>query len=227
MLSNTSNLFIDEQQIATAIAKRKEDDVTIVTQATAATAHWEQEAIITSMDVARKTLDEARVCELAVGLTWEEKTTVHHPEQQLTTAQGIAIPQYDDDDRSDDAGSNPDATLIVHLPAQAVGLQNIQAVAWPRALTLRRYALDDHVISDIADPFIYWARLDNIMVTRILDTLSPELHEIIWEPTETACQAWRAIETQFLGNHESRVLQLDTKFRVFKQGDLSVSDYCR
>jgi hypothetical protein len=65
------------------------------------------------------------------------------------------------------------------------------------------------------------------MVTRILDTLSPELHEIIWEPTETACQAWRAIETQFLGNHESRVLQLDTKFRVFKQGDLSVSDYCR
>jgi hypothetical protein len=26
---------------------------------------------------------------------------------------------------------------------------------------------------------------------------------------------------------KSHVLQLDTRFRVFKQGDLSVSDYCR
>jgi hypothetical protein len=32
-------------------------------------------------------------------------------------------------------------------------------------LTLRRYALDDRVLSDIADMSIYWARLDNIMVT--------------------------------------------------------------
>jgi hypothetical protein len=24
-------------------------------------------------------------------------------------------------------------------------------------LTLRRYALDDHVLSDVADPSIYWA----------------------------------------------------------------------
>jgi hypothetical protein len=53
-------------------------------------------------------------------------------------------------------------------------------------LTLRRYTLDDHVLSDITDPFIYWARLDNIVVIWILDTLSPELHEIIREPTETA-----------------------------------------
>jgi hypothetical protein len=85
-------------------------------------------------------------------------------------------------------------------------------------LTLRRYALDDHILSDIADPSIYWARLDNIMVTWILSTLSPELHEIIWEPTETARQAWLTIEAQFLGNSESRVLQLDARFRAFKQG---------
>jgi hypothetical protein len=32
-------------------------------------------------------------------------------------------------------------------------------------LTLRRYTLDDRVFSDIADMSIYWARLDNIMVT--------------------------------------------------------------
>jgi hypothetical protein len=36
---------------------------------------------------------------------------------------------------------------------------------------------------------------------------------------------WLVLEAQFLGNRESRILQLDARFRVFKQGDLSVSDY--
>jgi hypothetical protein len=81
-------------------------------------------------------------------------------------------------------------------------------------LTLHRYALDDHVLPDIADLSVYWARLDNIVVTWILSTLSPELHEIVRDPTETARQAWLAIEAQFLDNTESRVLQLDVRFRV-------------
>jgi hypothetical protein len=34
------------------------------------------------------------------------------------------------------------------------------------------------------------------------------------------------IEAQFLGNSESRDLQLDAKFHAFKQGDLSITDYC-
>jgi hypothetical protein len=42
----------------------------------------------------------------------------------------------------------------------------------------------------------------------------------------TARKAWLAIEAQFLGNSESCVLQLDARFHAFKQGDLSVSDYC-
>jgi hypothetical protein len=33
------------------------------------------------------------------------------------------------------------------------------------------------------------------------------------------------LEAQFLDNRESRVLQLDARFCVFKQGNLSVSDY--
>jgi hypothetical protein len=94
-------------------------------------------------------------------------------------------------------------------------------------LTLRRYALDAHVLSDVADPSVYWARLDSIVVTWILGTLSPELHEIVREPMETARQAWLAIEAQFLGNNELRVLQLDARFCAFKQGDLSVRYYCR
>jgi hypothetical protein len=180
----------------------------------------------------RKTLDEARARERAATLSWEkEKTIACHLEQQLTAAQGITIAQDDDDDRSVDTGSNPDAALTAHLHAQATGLQNIRSVVtiilepsspdYKRLrdlvlLTLRRYALDDHVLSDVADPSIYWARLDNIVVTWILGTLSPELHEIVREPTETARQAWLAIEAQFLSNSESRVLQLDARFRAFK-----------
>jgi hypothetical protein len=91
-------------------------------------------------------------------------------------------------------------------------------------LTLCHYALDDHVLSDITDLSVNWARLDSIVVTWILGTLSPELHEIVREPTKTARQAWLAIKAQLLGNNESRVLQLDARFRAFKQGDLSVTD---
>jgi hypothetical protein len=32
-------------------------------------------------------------------------------------------------------------------------------------LTLHRYALDDHVLSDVADPSAYWATLDSSKVT--------------------------------------------------------------
>jgi hypothetical protein len=37
---------------------------------------------------------------------------------------------------------------------------------------------------------------------------------------------WLTLEAQFLGNRESHVLQLDARFRILKQGDLSVSDSC-
>jgi hypothetical protein len=46
-------------------------------------------------------------------------------------------------------------------------------------LMLHCYTLDDHVLSDVIDLSIYWDRLDRIMVTWILDTLSPDLHEIV------------------------------------------------
>jgi hypothetical protein len=94
-------------------------------------------------------------------------------------------------------------------------------------LMLRRYALDDHVQSDVVDPSVYWARLDNIVMTRILGTLSLKLHEIVRVPMDTARQAWLAIEAQFLDNSKSCVLQLDARFHAFKQGDLNVSNYCR
>jgi hypothetical protein len=159
----------------------KEDDAAAAAQATTSTVHREQEALIAAMAAARKTLNEVQAHEHTTILVWEkEKTIVPHLEQQLTAAPGIVIPQYDDDDRSIDASSNPDATLITHLHARAVGLQNIQSVVtivlkysssdykrWSDLMLLmfHCYALDDHVLSNVTDPSVYWARLDNIMVT--------------------------------------------------------------
>jgi hypothetical protein len=63
-------------------------------------------------------LDEARARERAAALAWEkEKTIARHLEQQLAAAQGITIPQDDNDDRSVDVSSNPDAALTAHLHA--------------------------------------------------------------------------------------------------------------
>jgi hypothetical protein len=215
-----------------------------VAQATAAITHQEQEVLVAIVAAACKTLNEARASKCAIALAWEkEKTITYHLKQQSTAAQGITLPQDDDDDRSINTSSNPNpnATLTTHLHAQATGLQNIQSMVsiilkpsspdyerWCDLvlLTVHRYALDDHVLSDVANPSIYWARLDNIVVTWILGTLSPELYEIVREPTETARQAWLTIKAQFLSNSELCVLQLDIRFYAFKQRDLSISDYC-
>jgi hypothetical protein len=89
-----------------------------VAQAVAATSHREQETLVAA---ARKTLDEAPARERDTALAWEkEKTITHRLEQQLTAAQGIAIPQDNNDDRSINAGSNPTppspCTYMCRLP---------------------------------------------------------------------------------------------------------------
>jgi hypothetical protein len=58
------------------------------------------------------------------------------------------------------------------------------------------------------------------------DRKSSSVNEIVRELTETAHQVWLTIEAQFLSNSESHVIQLDVRFQAFKQGDLSISNYC-
>jgi hypothetical protein len=43
----------------------------------------------------------------------------------------------------------------------------------------------------------------------------------------TARDAWKYLEDEFLGQRESRALLIEAEFRSFKQGVLSVTDYCR
>jgi ABC-type cobalamin transport system ATPase subunit len=83
-------------------------------------------------------------------------------------------------------------------------------------LTLRHYALDDHVLDEptvmVQTPS--WQRLDSIMLSWILGTISVDLHDLVRTSTY-ARQAWLALEGQFLGIAEARALRLDATFRTF------------
>jgi hypothetical protein len=138
---------------------------------------------------------------------------------------------------------DPADPFVAQLHYQAGGVQNIgqliRVVLDPAStsyarwrdqviLTLRRYALDDHVL---ADPLAgvqtaSWLRLDSIVLSWILNTVNSELQDML-RNTPSARQAWLAIEGQFQGNAEARALQLDVRFRTFEQGDLAVGEYCR
>jgi hypothetical protein len=58
-------------------------------------------------------------------------------------------------------------------------------------------------------------------------TLTDDIGEIISARGSTARHAWLVVESQFLGNHEARFIQLETRFHNFVQGDLSITEYCR
>jgi hypothetical protein len=75
-------------------------------------------------------------------------------------------------------------------------------------------------------PTAAWVRLDSIVLTWIVGTISVDLHSL-FRNIPHARAVWLAIEGQFLGNAEARALRLDAAFRTFVQGDLSVSEYCR
>jgi hypothetical protein len=106
MPSNTSNLSVDEQQVA-ATAKRKEEDDAVAAQATTTITQQEQETLVTAVAATRKTIHEAHAHERTDTLAWEkEKMIARHLKQQLAAAQGIAVPQDSNDNHSVDIGSN-------------------------------------------------------------------------------------------------------------------------
>ncbi|XP_039826979.1 uncharacterized protein LOC120688648 [Panicum virgatum] len=95
-------------------------------------------------------------------------------------------------------------------------------------LTVGKFSLQEHVLP--ADPvatYPDWARMDCVVKYWILGTISDNLADTISSRGSTAHDTWVAIESQFLGNRETRALYLDTQFRGFVQGDLSITDYCR
>jgi hypothetical protein len=68
--------------------------------------------------------------------------------------------------------------------------------------------------------------MDSVVLNWISNSISADLHQVVWERDCTARHHWLAIENQFLGNHEHRTLHLDAAFCTFIQGDLSINEYC-
>ena len=72
--------------------------------------------------------------------------------------------------------------------------------------------------------------MDCVVRSWLYGTLSGDLVDIVMARSAqgtTARSTWLAIEAQFLGNSEARALHLDARFRMFDQGDLSITDYCK
>lgn len=144
----------------------------------------------------------------------------------------------------DDQGAYYEALAVANLHAQASAVQNIRSLLpivldplsktynkWRghHLLVLGRYALTDHVTSDVTHPDVpAWHRMDCVVLSWIYHTISPELLEIIsMRGSTTACASWLGVEHQFLGNQEMRALRLDAEFRNLVQGTLSMRDNCQ
>jgi len=144
----------------------------------------------------------------------------------------------------DDFSVNSEAEAIARLHSQAAAVQNIKNLIpivldlqssnyskWRGyvLLILGRFALKDHVLSDVprhTDPA--WPRMDDVVVSWLFNTISPDLLDVIHERDGvTARAAWLGIEQQFLNNRESRAMLLDAEFRTLAQGALSIDDFCR
>jgi hypothetical protein len=116
-----------------------------------------------------------------------------------------------------------DDPMVAYLHLQAAGVPHIKTMVtvvldsnptsyaqWrdQLLLVLRRYALDNHVLSDTPacarDPV--WRRRDCIVMSWISGTISLDLQDIVRTPDPTARVMWLSLETQFLGNAQTRAL---------------------
>jgi hypothetical protein len=79
-------------------------------------------------------------------------------------------------------------------------------------LTLRRYALANHVLDDPPSPSWY---LMSVVFSWLHGTIIVELQDIIHDQADTARQAWLALEGQFLENRKAWALHLDAQFHHF------------
>lgn len=151
-------------------------------------------------------------------------------------------PKNDDHAATDDDVAYLEATTIASLHAQAAGVQNIKALVpiildpmsahyrkWRDyfLLTLGRYSLSDHVLSDAVFPHVpAWSKMDCVVLSWIFNSVSPELLEITnYRGHPTAQSVWLGIEKHFHGNSETCALRLDAEFWHLVQGDLSINDY--
>jgi hypothetical protein len=93
---------------------------------------------------------------------------------------------------------------------------------------LGKYALTDHVLSDVVNTDRpAWVQMNCTVLTWIYGTIHADLQQSTMNRKPNARGAWTYLENEFLGQRESRALLLSAEFRTAKQGSSSVTDYCR
>jgi hypothetical protein len=80
---------------------------------------------------------------------------------------------------------------------------------------LQRYALLEHITDDAPSTDPGWIQMDSAVLNWISNSISADLHQVVWEHSCTTRHLWLAIENQFLGNCEHRTLHLDAAFHTF------------
>jgi hypothetical protein len=113
-----------------------------------------------------------------------------------------------------------EAAALLNLHAQAVAVNNIQSLIhivldvdsnhfnrWRNQflLVLGKFSLQAHVLTTPA-PSPDWDRMDCVVKAWILDSLTDDLAEIVSSQGATARDVWLAVESQFLGNRETRAI---------------------
>jgi hypothetical protein len=93
---------------------------------------------------------------------------------------------------------------------------------------LGKYALTDHVLSDVANANRpSWVQMDCTMLTWIYGTIHADLQQSTMNRKPNARGAWTYLENEFLGQRESRALLLSVEFRTAEQRSASITDFCR
>jgi hypothetical protein len=67
---------------------------------------------------------------------------------------------------------------------------------------LQQYALIKHVTDDAPSNDPGWIRMDSVVLNWISNSISANLHQVVWKHGCMTCHLWLAIENQFLGNRE-------------------------
>lgn len=134
-----------------------------------------------------------------------------------------------------------EAAALVNLHAQAINVQNIWSLVsvvldldvgkynrWRDKILLfiGKYSLERHILADLPAPeFPDWTCMDYVVKSWIFGTISADRAETALDRKDTARVAWLALETQFLGNRETRALHLNVHLHNSVQGDLTIADY--
>ncbi|XP_066357843.1 uncharacterized protein [Miscanthus floridulus] len=93
---------------------------------------------------------------------------------------------------------------------------------------LGKYALTDHVLSDVANvDRSAWVQMDCTVLTWIYCTIHADLLQSTMNRKPTARSTWTYLEHEFLGQRESRALLLSAEFCNARQGSASITDFCR